>query len=202
RKRPSRAQAVHIRTYASWAAAASPATRTSTDRMRPPGRDSTNRRRRSSCICARRVTRFACCRSPLLSRCRRGPTAASASICGTQTRCTRKAGARAIATRAACRGSRRIRGRRRPATRMPRRPLTANLYACPPDASTIATDTDGDWQYRGVLQVGALATSGDDDNAMWARYVDWDGGLVLGLLDLAFERARDGSYANLRASRL
>src|SRR5690606_3332063 len=83
-----------------------------------------------------------------------------------------------------------------------RRTPTGNLHACPPEASTIAADTYGDWQYHGVLQTGALATSGDDDNAMWARYVDWDGGLILGLLDLAFERARDGSYANLRASRL
>jgi hypothetical protein len=82
-----------------------------------------------------------------------------------------------------------------------RRTPTGNLYSCPP-AARAATEEDGDWQYHGVLQVGALATSGDDDNAMWARYVDWDGRLVLGLLDLAFERARDGSYANLRASRL
>lgn len=85
-----------------------------------------------------------------------------------------------------------------------RRSPTGNPYACPPTPPMAAADDadDADWRYHGVLQVGALATGGDDDNAMWARYVDWDNGVVLGLLDLAFERPRDGSYANLRASRL
>lgn len=75
-----------------------------------------------------------------------------------------------------------------------------NLYACPPPVPQ--PDEHGDWQYYGVLQLGYLATGGDDGNALWNRYVDWDSGLVLGLLELSAERPQDGSYANVRASRL
>ncbi|MEO5624450.1 MAG: MtrB/PioB family outer membrane beta-barrel protein, partial [Dokdonella sp.] len=77
---------------------------------------------------------------------------------------------------------------------------TGNLYACPPPSPH--PDEHGDWQGYGVLQIGALATSGDDNNAQWNRYVDWDSGLILGLLDYTWERPHDGSYANVRASRL
>jgi hypothetical protein len=77
---------------------------------------------------------------------------------------------------------------------------SGNLYACPPPP--MQPDQHGDWQYYGVLQLGLLGTGGDDANAMWNRYVDWDSGLILGLLDMSFERPADGTYANLRASRL
>ena len=81
-----------------------------------------------------------------------------------------------------------------------RRSPTGNLYACPPPSPQ--PDEHGDWRYYGVLQLGLLGTSGDDRNALWNRYVDWDSGLILGLLDTTFERPDDGSYANVRASRI
>ncbi|MEO5624242.1 MAG: MtrB/PioB family outer membrane beta-barrel protein [Dokdonella sp.] len=77
---------------------------------------------------------------------------------------------------------------------------TGNLYTCPPTSPQ--PDEHGDWQNYGVLQIGLLGTGGDANNAMWNRYVAWDSGLILGLLDVSFERPDDGSYANLRASRL
>ncbi|MEO5560598.1 MAG: MtrB/PioB family outer membrane beta-barrel protein [Dokdonella sp.] len=77
---------------------------------------------------------------------------------------------------------------------------SGNLYACPPPPPQ--PDEHGDWQGYGVLQIGALATAGDDNNALWNRYVDWHSGLILGLLDYTWERPGDGSYANVRASRL
>ncbi|GAA0715368.1 MtrB/PioB family outer membrane beta-barrel protein [Dokdonella soli] len=81
-----------------------------------------------------------------------------------------------------------------------RRSPTGNLYACPAPAPH--PDEHGDWQYYGVLQMGYLGTGGDDRNALWNRYVDWDSSLILGLLDLMFERPDDGTYANVRASRV
>lgn len=77
---------------------------------------------------------------------------------------------------------------------------TGNLYNCPPPPPE--PDAHGDWQGYGILQIGALGTSGDDNNALWNRYVDWDSGLILGLLDYTWERAADGTYANVRASRI
>ena len=77
---------------------------------------------------------------------------------------------------------------------------TGNLYNCPPPSPQ--TSDHGEWQSYGVMQVGAVATSGDDRNALWNRYVDWDSGLILALLDFNIERADDGSYANVRASRI
>jgi len=81
-----------------------------------------------------------------------------------------------------------------------RRSPTGNLYACPPPAPH--PDEHGDWQSYGVLQIGYLGTGGDDRNALWNRYVDWDSDLILGLLDMTFERPEDGTYANVRATRV
>jgi len=77
---------------------------------------------------------------------------------------------------------------------------TGNLYNCPPPSPQ--PSAHGEWQGYGVLRIGAVATSGDDGNALWNRYVDWDSGLVLALLDYTAERADDGTYANVRASRV
>lgn len=82
----------------------------------------------------------------------------------------------------------------------PHRSPTGGLYACP--SPPPHPDQHGDWQYYGVLQLGLLRTGGADRNALWNRYVDWDSGLILGLLDMSFERPADGTYANVRASRL
>lgn len=81
-----------------------------------------------------------------------------------------------------------------------RRSPTGNLYMCPADMPQL--DAFGQWVGYGILQVGALATSGDDHNALWNRYADWDSGLILGLLDYTWQRPADGTYANVRASRI
>jgi hypothetical protein len=83
---------------------------------------------------------------------------------------------------------------------VPHRAPGGNLYDCPP--ATPVPDAHGDWQGYGILQLGLLGTGGDDRNALWNRYVDWQGGLVLGLLQFTAERADDGAYADVRASRL
>ncbi len=77
---------------------------------------------------------------------------------------------------------------------------TGNLYACPPTPPLLAKD--GQWQHYGVLQVGWLGIGGDESSALWTRYVHWDSALILGLLDFSLERPDDGSYVNVRASRL
>ena len=81
-----------------------------------------------------------------------------------------------------------------------RRTPTGTLYPCPPAAAP--TREHGDWRYSGVLQFGYLASGGDDDNALWNRYAFWDTGPALGLLAVEAERPTDGSYANLRATRI
>ncbi|MBZ0223859.1 MAG: MtrB/PioB family outer membrane beta-barrel protein [Dokdonella sp.] len=81
-----------------------------------------------------------------------------------------------------------------------RRSPTGNLYMCP--AQPPQLDHFGDWIGYGVLEAGAVGTSGDDRNALWNRYADWDSGLILGLLDYTWQRPDDGSYANVRASRI
>jgi putative beta-barrel porin MtrB/PioB len=77
---------------------------------------------------------------------------------------------------------------------------TGNLYMCPAEPPEVSEH--GDWISYGTLEIGAVATGGDDKNALWNRYVDWDSGLVLGLLDYTWERPEDGTYANVRASRI
>lgn len=81
-----------------------------------------------------------------------------------------------------------------------RRSPTGNLYNCPSPPPLLRKH--GDWGTYGVIQFGLLGTSGDDRNAWWNRYVDWDSGFILGLLDFSAERAADGSYLNVRASRI
>ncbi|MBS0584007.1 MAG: MtrB/PioB family outer membrane beta-barrel protein [Proteobacteria bacterium] len=81
-----------------------------------------------------------------------------------------------------------------------RRSPTGNLYNCAPE-SPLAHEI-GEWLYYGVLQVGYIGT-GDHDVASWNRYADWrNGDPVLGLLQVNFERPSDGSYAEVRASRI
>jgi hypothetical protein len=81
-----------------------------------------------------------------------------------------------------------------------RRAPGGNLYECPVEPPRV--DASGRWQGHGVLQIGAIDARGDEHNALWNRYADRDGGLILGLLDYTWERPDDGSYANLRASRI
>ncbi len=81
-----------------------------------------------------------------------------------------------------------------------RRTPSGNLYLCP--AETPHTVEHGDWRVHGVMQSGVLSISGDRHNAQWNRYSAWDSGFVIGLIELGLVRPVDGSYANLRASRI
>jgi hypothetical protein len=77
---------------------------------------------------------------------------------------------------------------------------TGNLYNCPSEPP-LATAL-GDWLYYGVFQFGYIGT-GDQRYALWNRYSDWQNGKgVLGLFQMNFERPSDGSYAQVRASRI
>lgn len=81
-----------------------------------------------------------------------------------------------------------------------RRSPGGHLYSCPLELPTL--QEFGGWDVDARVQLGWIGSYGDDDNALWNRYVRWDSGLVLGLLDLALRRPADGSYATVRASRL
>ncbi|MBS0584004.1 MAG: MtrB/PioB family outer membrane beta-barrel protein [Proteobacteria bacterium] len=77
---------------------------------------------------------------------------------------------------------------------------TGNLYNCPSE-SPLAHEL-GEWLYYGVLQVGYTGI-GDHPYALWNRYADWRGDkAILGLLDVHFENPSDGSYAEVRGSRI
>lgn len=76
---------------------------------------------------------------------------------------------------------------------------TGFLYLCPADPVVGIGD---DWVHWGRLDFGYLGTGGDDRNALWSRFAAWGSGFVLGLLDLHFQRPSDGSYVDVRASRV
>lgn len=77
---------------------------------------------------------------------------------------------------------------------------TGNLYDCP--AQPPQTHEIGDWLYYGDLQLGYIGT-GDQRYALWNRYADWRSDQpILGLLDVHAERPSDGSYAEVRGSRI
>jgi hypothetical protein len=76
---------------------------------------------------------------------------------------------------------------------------TGNLYNCPPE-SPLALVT-GDWLYYGGLDLGYVH-AGDERYALWNRYTDYRENQPVGSLDLHFERPSDGSYAEVRGSRI
>ncbi|MBS0439302.1 MAG: MtrB/PioB family outer membrane beta-barrel protein [Proteobacteria bacterium] len=81
-----------------------------------------------------------------------------------------------------------------------RRSPTGNLYNCAPESPR--TYELGDWIYYGLIEGGYLGASGDRV-ALWNRYADWRrNNLVLGLLQVNLERPSDGSYVDVRASRI
>ena len=73
------------------------------------------------------------------------------------------------------------------------------LYICAPE---VLETLQGEWLRSGSLSLGWLATGGDVLAPNWLRYSDWDDGLVLGLLTLNYRRPSDGSYVELRGSRV
>src|ERR1700722_14670544 len=76
---------------------------------------------------------------------------------------------------------------------------TGNLYLGPVEAPH--TETYGEWQMYGTFDVGYLLSHGDK-TALFDRYTAWPGGGASLDVDVNFERPSDGSYAELRASRI
>ena len=81
----------------------------------------------------------------------------------------------------------------------PQRTPTGFLYQCPPQ--TPEQEAVGDWLYSATLPLGFIA-GGDDDNAQWQRYSGWDDGLSVGPFNVSMLRPDDGTYVELRGSRL
>ena len=81
----------------------------------------------------------------------------------------------------------------------PQRTPTGFLFQCPPQ--TPEQETVGDWLYSATLPLGFIA-GGDDDNAQWQRYSGWDDGLSVGPFNVSMLRPDDGTYVELRGSRL
>jgi hypothetical protein len=77
---------------------------------------------------------------------------------------------------------------------------TGFFYPCPQPAPV--TTASGAWLYHGDIDLGYLHLSGDKHNFLYERYTDWRNGLVLGNLELEFERPADGSYVDFRGSSL
>jgi Putative outer membrane beta-barrel porin, MtrB/PioB len=76
---------------------------------------------------------------------------------------------------------------------------TGNLYDCPSEPPIVRGVSD--WVYYGVLQLGYVNT-GNDRFALYNRYADWKANQGVGLIDLHFERPSDGTYAEVRGSRI
>jgi len=76
---------------------------------------------------------------------------------------------------------------------------TGNLYDCPWEPPLVRALTD--WVYYGVVELGYVNT-GNDRFASYNRYSDWKANQGVGSLDVHFERPSDGSYAEVRGSRI
>jgi hypothetical protein len=76
------------------------------------------------------------------------------------------------------------------------------LYPYPnaiPDSEAIGTT---DWQWFGLVQLGYVATGGDDGDAFFRRYADWGNGPVLGLAAFSATNAKTGAFVEFRGSRI
>ena len=76
---------------------------------------------------------------------------------------------------------------------------TGNLYDCPWEPPLVRAL--GDWEHYGLLELGYVNT-GNDRVASYNRYSDWKANQAVGSIDLHFERPSDGSYAEVRGSRI
>lgn len=79
---------------------------------------------------------------------------------------------------------------------------TGFLFGCIPDRQAFTpVDPQSGWQTLGTFQLGYLHVTGDEKNAQWRKFNDFDDG-VAASMDLSLQRPADGSYADLRASRV
>ena len=81
-----------------------------------------------------------------------------------------------------------------------KRTPSGQLYLCPPQQPTLQQSASGEWWSGGQLGLGYLYIN-DENNTNWLRFNDWSNG-VIARLDLHFERPADGSYADIRGSRI
>ena len=86
-------------------------------------------------------------------------------------------------------------------TAEPKRTPTGFLYGCPPLMPADKPLGDNGWNYSGSVGLGYQHLSGDDTNSTWRRFRDPDDGLIL-QANFSLRRAADGSYADVRLSRL
>ena len=74
---------------------------------------------------------------------------------------------------------------------------TGAMFACAPDYPDFKTGQA--WRYRGTFGIGYISISGDEDNAAWRRFSNYEDGVIVGA-NLRFEKPADGHYADVRAS--
>ena len=85
-------------------------------------------------------------------------------------------------------------------TAEPKRTPTGFLYGCTPDMPE-GHQTAGGWTWSGDVGLGYLHISGDGTNTNWRRFRNPDDGIIL-QADFSLRRASDGSYLDVRMSRL
>jgi len=78
-----------------------------------------------------------------------------------------------------------------------RRTPTGFLYPYPLEPQTLQT-LDEDWKVGASLDIGGLATTGDDDETRFWRYADWGSNFLLNSFRLAFLQEKKGLYAEAR----
>ena len=80
-----------------------------------------------------------------------------------------------------------------------RRTPTGHMHPCVPDFGP-PRELDGGWLFRGNLGIGYIDIN-DENNTNWLRFNNWSDGLIA-RLSLAYSRPADGSYAEIRGSRI
>ena len=79
---------------------------------------------------------------------------------------------------------------------------TGFLYGCIPDRQDYSpVDADSGWQSLGTFRIGYLHVTGDETNAQWRRYNDFDDG-VIASGELSLRRPDNGGYADVQLNRV
>lgn len=81
-----------------------------------------------------------------------------------------------------------------------KRTPSGSLYLCPPAYGEPRPVGNGDWHFDGSLGLGYIDIN-DESNTNWLRFNNWADG-VIGRLDLHYRKPADGSYLDVRASRI
>ena len=79
---------------------------------------------------------------------------------------------------------------------------TGFLYGCIPDRQDYSpVDADSGWQSLGTFRIGYLHVTGDETNAQWRRYNDFDDG-VIASGELSLRRPDNGGYSDVQLNRV